>query len=88
MLFLQTWKDYLLDIFSNNYKWNIICQKDYLDKYLLEEVILTFKNLLPLCKETRKLLHKDFGSNNILVSNLKITGIIEWNLASYGDPLI
>ena len=85
--FFKSWKDYLLDIFSNEYNWNLIYQKNYLDKSLLEEAILTFKSLLPSCKETRKLLHGDFGSNNVLVNNLKITGIIDWDLASYGDPL-
>lgn len=84
----KSWKEYLYSIFDKKYNWNLLYQKTYINKKLLQEIILTFKNLLPYCKNNRKLLHGDFGSNNLIINNLKITGVIDWNQASYGDPLM
>lgn len=39
------------------------------------------------CPETRGLIHGDFGSNNVLTRNRRITGIIDWSEAAVGDPL-
>lgn len=39
------------------------------------------------CPETRGLVHGDFGSNNVLVDDARITGVIDWSEAMVGDPL-
>lgn len=35
----------------------------------------------------RRLIHRDFGYNNALAKDGKITGVIDWDDAAYGDPL-
>lgn len=35
----------------------------------------------------RGLVHGDFGSNNILAENGRVTGVIDWSEATIGDPL-
>ncbi len=37
--------------------------------------------------DIRQLIHRDFGFNNTLAKNGKITGVIDWDDAAYGDPL-
>lgn len=39
------------------------------------------------CPDHRKLVHGDFGSNNVLCDNGQITGVIDWSEAMSGDPL-
>lgn len=39
------------------------------------------------CPEDRRLLHGDFGSDNALTDGRRITGVLNWELAAYGDPL-
>lgn len=37
--------------------------------------------------ERRALVHGDFGSNNVLAENGRVTGVIDWSEALIGDPL-
>mgnify|MGYP000105976794 CR=1 FL=1 len=39
------------------------------------------------CPDVRALVHADFGSNNVLTDGRRITGVIDWSEAMYGDPL-
>ena len=39
------------------------------------------------CPNVRALVHADFGSNNVLTDGHRITGVIDWSEAMYGDPL-
>jgi hygromycin-B 4-O-kinase len=45
--------------------------------------ILTQVDDLP---DRRQLVHGDFGSNNVLVKDDQITGVIDWSEAMIGDP--
>ena len=76
-----------LDIFSSDYNFNLIKEKKYVDNDLLEKLFKKYKDLIKYTNETRKLYHGDFGSNNLLVEADNILGVIDWDMASYGDPL-
>lgn len=39
------------------------------------------------CPEERRLVHGDFGSNNVLAEGGRITAVIDWSEALFGDPL-
>lgn len=39
------------------------------------------------CADVRGLVHGDFGSNNVLVDAGRISAVIDWSEALYGDPL-
>ncbi|HEX4215328.1 MAG TPA: phosphotransferase [Candidatus Dormibacteraeota bacterium] len=43
--------------------------------------------LMTACPEDRQLIHGDFGANNLLTDGLRITGVLDWDVASCGDPL-
>lgn len=81
-----SWRDYLLAIADPlAHDWH---------RARGGEVPETISRLLDLiaalaghCPETRGLVHGDFGSNNVLVDNARITGVIDWSEAMVGDPL-
>lgn len=83
----NTWKEFLLDIFSSNYNFDLIKEKKFVNNNLIEKLFNEYKNLLKYTSEIRKLYHGDFGSNNLLVKADNILGVIDWDMASYGDPL-
>ena len=43
--------------------------------------------LLSFCSEEKYLVHGDFGFDNLLVSDGKVTGVIDWAESKYGDFL-
>ena len=58
-----------------------------LEPDVAETILARYQTLLDACPEERKLVHADFGFNNLLSDGQKITGVIDWELAKYGDFL-
>ncbi|HEV2527410.1 MAG TPA: phosphotransferase [Thermomicrobiales bacterium] len=44
-------------------------------------------DLLARCPETRALVHGDYGYNNLLVHEGRVSAVIDWSIARWGDPL-
>ena len=86
----SSWRNYLLAILdASEYDWEKVRATEGVDTELLREIMSAFSELVEYCPEERKLRHGDFGTNNFLVdpSARRITAIIDWDNASYGDPL-
>lgn len=86
----QTWKEYVLNV--KNYVLATeskpsLFETSFLEKDLWEEVYERIKELLIYCPEERYLVHGDYGSDNVISDNGKITGVIDWAGAKYGDFL-
>jgi hygromycin-B 4-O-kinase len=83
--FAHSWREYLL---SEAEGWEKLREEgqelvgrdpgDLLDLY---------RSLIDSCPEERVLVHGDFGSNNVMVSEGQITAVLDWDHAMYGDPL-
>lgn len=55
----------------------------------LERVVGRYETLIDRCPEDRRsLVHGDWGTNNILVAGEILTGILDWEAAMVGDPLL
>jgi hygromycin-B 4-O-kinase len=50
-------------------------------------VLETYARLVERCPEERALVHGDFGSNNVLVHDGEVSGVLDWECAMVGDPL-
>lgn len=50
-------------------------------------VLETYARLVERCPEERALVHGDFGSNNLLVNDGVVSGVLDWESAMVGDPL-
>lgn len=84
----SSWRDYLLSVLDESkYQW---AKSQGIDVGLIKEISSEFAKLVENCPEERKLVHGDFGSNNVLVDTekSKITALLDWENALYGDPLV
>jgi len=86
----RSWRDYLLSILDENvYAWEKVRTIQGVEIGLLDKLMSSYLELVEYCPEERRLRHGDFGTNNLLIDPIarKITAIIDWDNASYGDPL-
>jgi hygromycin-B 4-O-kinase len=80
----QSWHAYLSALFDASiFDWKALESSGLHLEPFLEE----YKRLMTYCPETRNLIHGDFGSNNVLVENGQISGVLDWDCAAVGDYL-
>lgn len=68
-------------------KWHRMFDETFLDRDYFDEVLACMKSLLKYCPEERYLIHADFGFGNVLAENGKVTAVLDWAEARYGDFL-
>lgn len=81
-----SWHEFLISVLAPSAdQWDTVRERS--DPELIDDIVREFESLLPYCPEERRLLHADFGSNNVLTDGTRITGVLDWETASYGDPV-
>lgn len=89
----KNWKDIMLGIFQEDvFNWDEVVKRDCLDKKLILSSISKIKdkiNNIHFIEKGYSLLHTDFNQRNLFVNpqSSKITGIIDWEGAIFGDPI-
>jgi len=91
----KTWKDFLLAFFDGKIDyldWEEISERKGLSRKLVQYSVDKIINKIQNTKFLEKnysLLHTDFNQRNLFVDpkSKKITGIIDWAEAMFGDPL-
>ena len=84
----SSWQSFLQStIRGEDQQWDHLFASNLLDATALQPVMHSYLRLTGHCPEERKLVHGDFGSNNVLTDGKKITGVLDWDCALYGDPL-
>jgi hygromycin-B 4-O-kinase len=83
----DSWKNYLLRFLDRFEKYKNSNGKKILEKKVVDKILEIFKQLIPDCPEERRLVHGDYGFNNLLSDGKRITGVIDWELGKYGDFL-
>lgn len=86
----ESWKEYILGV--NQYvlaKENSpsLFETSFLEKEVWDFYYGKMESLLQYCNEERYLVHGDYGSDNVITSEGKITGVIDWAGSKYGDFL-
>ncbi|MBI3943998.1 MAG: aminoglycoside phosphotransferase family protein [Chloroflexi bacterium] len=82
----SSWRGYLLSLLDPKiYDWPVVMAQ--LEQSAVQQLINAFQLLVPHMPEDRMLVHGDFGSNNILTDGSRITAVLDWDLAKYGDSL-
>ena len=56
-----------------------------LEKDVWEKVYNEILRLIQYCPEDRKLIHGDYGFDNVFSDGENITGVIDWGEVKYGD---
>lgn len=87
-----TWEGYLAAIIEDETTsyyadWHTLFRDSFLEAAVYEAVYRQMRRLLARCPETRALIHNDYWFENMLAAGGRITGVIDWANALYGDPL-
>lgn len=89
----KTWKQMILSKFDGtDFNWEQVSNRKGLDKDL---ILLSVRKVIDKINKANlnlknfSLLHTDFNQRNLFVdpNNNKITGIIDWEEAMFGDPI-
>lgn len=75
----RSWKEFILSLgeYADSFP-----EKDVWDR-----IYSRIEELVEFCPEERNLVHGDYGYDNVLSDGKKITGVIDWGEAKYGDVL-
>lgn len=91
--FSSCWSDHLTGIRHEEEptdfygRWHALFEQTFLERDLFERIYGTMRGLLVHCPEERSLVHGNLGYGNILVAEGRITAVIDWADARYGDFL-
>jgi hygromycin-B 4-O-kinase len=82
----MTWRDCLRSFLERDgYDWLTISAHG--STAIVNRMLEQYEALIEHCPEERRLVHGDFGSNNVLVHDGQITAVLDWGDMLYGDPL-
>jgi hygromycin-B 4-O-kinase len=87
-----TWPDFLVAINENKAEgfyrdWHALFAGPILERAVFEAIYRHMLQLVEYCPEERGLFHCDLHFDNVLSDGRRITGVIDWANACYGDSL-
>src|SRR3989338_3316461 len=88
----KSWKEFLLDVKSNlggNLPggWYTNLANSTVGTKIFDELYTQLESQVNICHEVRELIHSDLLHCNVLVSDAKISAVIDWQCSLYGDSL-
>jgi len=86
----KSWREVILSVGKNivDEKSGVsLFETTFLEKEVWDKVNNRLGTLLEYCPEERYLIHGDYGSDNVLAKEGKVTGVIDWEHSMYGDFL-
>jgi hygromycin-B 4-O-kinase len=87
----ESWRSYLTSIREEEEewdfmgKWHTLFDTTFLERDVLDSLYQEMSGLLDSCPEERYLVHGDYGFGNIIAHEGRITGVLDWIDAKYGD---
>jgi hygromycin-B 4-O-kinase len=87
-----TWRGYLAAIIEDQadgyyQHWHAFFRDGSLERDVYDAIYRHMLQLLDHCPEERALIHNDYWFMNIVGEGERVTGVIDWANALYGDPL-
>jgi hygromycin-B 4-O-kinase len=85
------WRSWLLQVMEEEEewdyfgKWHHMFEDTFLERDLYEDLFERMVRLLDFCPVERYLVHGNYSLRNILAHEGKITGVVDWLDAQYGD---
>jgi hygromycin-B 4-O-kinase len=88
----RSWRDHLAAAVANHEEgfyanWHALFETSFLERDLYERVYHRMLELAVRCPEERRLIHRDYHFDNVLTDGQRVTGVVDWGNAAYGDPL-
>lgn len=66
-------------------KWHTLFENSFLERDLFDRIYDRMVRLLDYCPEDRYLVHGGYGFGNLLIHEGKVSGVLDWIDAKYGD---
>lgn len=66
-------------------RWHTLFRTTFLERDLFETVCDHMLRLLQVCPEERYLVHGGYGNDNVLAQGGKVTAVLDWIDAMYGN---
>jgi hygromycin-B 4-O-kinase len=89
-----SWREFLAAASDNDSagfyeNWHALFHESFLERAVYEAIYRHMLRLADYCPEQRALVHNDYQFENVLAEprGTRITGVIDWANALYGDPL-
>jgi hygromycin-B 4-O-kinase len=83
-----TWRDFILSIGSEReFSWTRLFENTFFEREVFERLHGPLTELAEFLPEERKLVHGDYGFGNVLSEGGRITGVLDWESALFGDSL-
>jgi hygromycin-B 4-O-kinase len=89
----QPWPTFL-DAFAREHDepgfwhgWRDLFDTSFLERDLWEGLYARFRTLLAAAHDPGRLVHGDFGYDNVLVDGPRVTAVLDWGNNRRGDPL-
>jgi hygromycin-B 4-O-kinase len=87
-----TWHSFLADVIDDGSEgyyrnWHELFETTFLERDVYERVYRRMLELSAACPEARELIHNDYHFDNVLTDGRRITGVVDWGNACYGDRL-
>lgn len=89
----RSWREFIASVSDEHEpgtffgKWHTMFDETFLERDLWDRIYAAMVRLLDYCPEGRWLLHADYAFGNVLVQDGRITAVLDWANALYGDYL-
>jgi hygromycin-B 4-O-kinase len=88
----ETWRDALLDVGNDRagyrtHGWRQRLTESPVGTRPFEIAFERLVELVEPCPEERHLVHSDLLNSNVLVEGDRVTAVLDWGSAKYGDPI-
>lgn len=89
----RSWPECLASFFDKEQEgfydgWHSLYEDSFLEQDFFEETYQTMIGLAPYSPKERYLVHGDFHLGNMLGEDRFVTGIVDWEMAMYGDFML
>jgi hygromycin-B 4-O-kinase len=87
-----SWRAYLCQIKNEEPgmfydRWHSLFDSTFLDRKVFDHYFNKMEDLIDQTPSRRELVHGGFGYGNLLVKDGRITAVLDWQDARYGDPV-
>ncbi|WP_420630478.1 phosphotransferase family protein [Candidatus Leptofilum sp.] len=87
-----SWPNYLLTVGKEEDEgffgqWHHLFEDSFLERPLFDQLYTEMQRLFPYLPTERYLIHGDYGFNNVLADRGRVTAVLDWANAKFGDFL-
>jgi hygromycin-B 4-O-kinase len=86
----RSWPEFLLAVEHETPRvpgWRAVLAASDVGLEPFERGLATLRRLVPGLPDTRVMVHDDLLARNVLVDGPRISGVLDWGSATFGDPL-